>query len=70
MKQDIWVPSDGLQAIMFGFGLTKELQNYLHNWAIHKKMADIFNTVFAKKTMFTISIVKPGNTVIKSKVSH
>ena len=30
-------------------------------------MADILNTVFAKKTKFTISIGKPGNTDVKFK---
>ena len=33
-------------------------------------MADIFDTVFAKKTKFTVSICKLGNTVVQSKVSH
>ena len=33
-----------------------------------EEMADIFNTV-AKKTKFTISICKPGNTDLQSKVS-
>ena len=33
-------------------------------------MADIFNTVFAKKTKFTISICKLGNTAVQSNVSH
>ena len=33
-------------------------------------MADIFNAFFAKKTNFTISIGKPKNTAINSKISH
>ena len=33
-------------------------------------MADIFNTVFEKKTKCAISICKPGNTAVQSKVSH
>ena len=33
-------------------------------------MADIFNAFFAKKTKFTISIGKPRNTTINSKLSH
>ena len=33
-------------------------------------MADIFNAIFAKKTKYTISICKPGNTAVQSKVSH
>ena len=33
-------------------------------------MADIFNTFFAKKTKFAISIGKPRNTAIKSEISH
>ena len=33
-------------------------------------MADIFSTVSVKKTKFTTSICKPGNTAVKSKVSH
>ena len=30
---------------------------------IHEKMTEISNTVFAKKTKFTIRIGKPGDTV-------
>ena len=33
-------------------------------------MADIFNAFFAKKTKFTVSIGKPRNTAINSKISH
>ena len=33
-------------------------------------MADILKTVFAKKTKFSISICKPGNTAVQFKVSH
>ena len=61
----------GYKLLGFGLGLTGEIQNYLYKaGAIREKMADIFKTVFAKKTNFTIIICKPENTAVQSKVSH
>ena len=60
----------GYQLLFFVSGLTKRFKIIFKTEAIHKKMATILNTVFAKKRKFTFSIGKPGNTAVKFKVSH
>ena len=71
IKWDIWVPSDGLQAISFCLRfdqrdskLSLKLEQSERKWLTSSAL------FLQKKTKFTISICKPGNTAVQSKVSH